>query len=84
MYSNCSIGTPTIVRFDKFKTTITKDDIISLLENNIETAIKSDFQPLTDCRATSQYRQRVAENLFKKFTYFVNNEFDREEISRVS
>jgi len=53
-------------------------------ENNIETAIKSDFQPLTDCRATSQYRQRVAENLFKKFTYFVNNEFDREEISRVS
>ena len=53
-------------------------------ENKIETAIKSDFQPLTDCRATSQYRQRVAENLFKKFTYFVNNEFDREEISRVS
>ena len=53
-------------------------------ENYIETAIKSDFQPLTDCRATSQYRQRVAENLFKKFTYFVNRAFDREEISGVS
>ena len=53
-------------------------------ENYIETAIKADFQPLTDCRATSQYRQRVAENLFKKFTYFVNREFNREEISGVS
>ena len=29
-------------------------------------------------------KKNEAENLFKKFTYFVNNEFDREEISRVS
>ena len=42
-------------------------------ENSIEMAIKNDFQPLTDCRATSLYRQRVAENLFKKFLCFVKN-----------
>ena len=48
-------------------------------ENSIEMAIKSDFQPLTDCRATSLYRQRVAENLFKKFSYFVKNSFDIKE-----
>ena len=53
-------------------------------DKNVEMAVKSDFQPLTDCRATSQYRQRVAENLFKKFYYFVNNKFDIEEIKRVS
>ena len=53
-------------------------------DKNVEMAVKSDFQPLTDCRATSQYRQRVAENLFKKFCYFVNNKFDIEEIKRVS
>ena len=38
-------------------------------EKSIEMAIKNDFQPLTDCRATSLYRHRVAENLFKKFHY---------------
>ena len=53
-------------------------------ENNIEMAIKNDFQPLTDCRATSLYRQRVAENLFKKFSYFVKNTFDINEIEEVS
>ncbi len=53
-------------------------------ENSIEMAIKSDFQPLTDCRATSLYRQRVAENLFKKFSYFVKNTFDIKEIEKVS
>ena len=37
-------------------------------EKSIEMAIKNDFQPLTDCRATSLYRHRVAENLFKKFS----------------
>ena len=42
-------------------------------EKSIEMAIKNDFQPLTDCRATSLYRHRVAENLFKKFSCFVKN-----------
>ena len=42
-------------------------------EKSIEMAIKNDFQPLTDCRATSLYRNRVAENLFKKFSCFVKN-----------
>ena len=42
-------------------------------EKSIEIAIKNDFQPLTDCRATSLYRHRVAENLFKKFSCFVKN-----------
>ena len=42
-------------------------------EKSIGMAIKNDFQPLTDCRATSLYRLRVAENLFKKFSCFVKN-----------
>ena len=49
-------------------------------EKSIETAIKNDFQPLTDCRATSLYRHRVAENLFKKFSCFVKNTLDIKEI----
>ena len=56
----------------------------NLAENYIEIAIKSDFQPLTDCRATSLYRQRVAENLFKKFLYSVKNTYDINEIEKVS
>ncbi len=43
------------------------------MKKSIEMAIKNDFQPLTDCRATSLYRRRVAENLFKKFLCFVKN-----------
>ena len=49
-------------------------------EKSIEMAIKNDFQPLTDCRATSLYRHRVAENLFKKFSCFVKNTLNIKEI----
>ena len=49
-------------------------------EKSIEVAIKTDFQPLTDCRATSLYRHRVAENLFKKFSCFVKNISNMKEV----
>ena len=49
-------------------------------EKSIEIAIKNDFQPLTDCRATSLYRHRVAENLFKKFSCFVKNISNMKEV----
>ena len=38
----------------------------------ISEAIAKDFNPLTDCRGSSEFRLKLAQNLFKKFAMYVN------------
>ncbi|PQM57031.1 MAG: xanthine dehydrogenase small subunit [Rhodobacteraceae bacterium] len=38
----------------------------------ISEAIGMDFNPLTDCRGSSEFRLKLAQNLFKKFAIYVN------------
>jgi len=46
----------------------------------IMNSITSDFEPLTDCRGSSSFRLKLAQNLFKKFFLFFDRrmEFDIE------
>ena len=39
----------------------------------ISKAIAKDFSPLTDCRGSSKFRLKLAENLFKKFFIYIND-----------
>ncbi|MEC8195125.1 MAG: xanthine dehydrogenase small subunit, partial [Pseudomonadota bacterium] len=39
--------------------------------------LPEDFQPLTDMRATSDYRMKVAQNLFRRFWHETNGDTAR-------
>ncbi len=42
----------------------------------ISKAIAMDFDPLTDCRGSSKFRLKLAQNLFLKFLLYVNDEIE--------
>ncbi|MFL2801962.1 MAG: xanthine dehydrogenase small subunit [Paracoccaceae bacterium] len=76
-------GMAGIPKRSKFLENLFRQNFENDLDNHsIEIAVKSDFLPLTDCRATSRYRLKVAENLFKKFSYLILNKIDIEEIEK--
>ena len=45
-------------------------------DSTISESIANDFSPLTDCRGSSNYRLKLAKNLFRKFSLFINEKLE--------